>query len=121
MVDLFPLHAVAVLTAIRVLFLTWEAVFRTRPYDKVIEEMAGIDNNRLFIVDNSLAQDKEWEIQLFKEIIPLKRSGSAILLKTTPKSWTWLHKRCLVCVSNRFDTSDYIKERIKGTTTMELA
>jgi len=35
--------------------------------------MASIDNNRLFIVDNSLAQDKDWEIGLFKEMIPLKK------------------------------------------------
>ena len=33
--------------------------FRPRPVDKVVEDMAGIDNNRLFIVDNSLAQDKQ--------------------------------------------------------------
>ena len=31
--------------------------FRPRPIEKAVEEMAGIDNNRLFIVDNSLAQD----------------------------------------------------------------
>ena len=42
--------------------------FRPRPYDTVIEEMAGIDNNRLFIVDNSLAQDKQWELGLFREM-----------------------------------------------------
>ena len=47
--------------------------FRPRPFDKVVEELAGIDNNRLFIVDNSLAQDREWEMELFKEMIPLKK------------------------------------------------
>ena len=47
--------------------------FRPRPLDKVVEEMASIDNNRLFIVDNSLAQDKNWEMDLFKEMIPLKK------------------------------------------------
>ena len=31
--------------------------FRPRPLEKSISEMAGIDNNRLFIVDNSLSQD----------------------------------------------------------------
>ncbi|MBU3916709.1 radical SAM protein, partial [bacterium] len=46
--------------------------FRPRPIDKTIEEMASIDNNRLFIVDNSLAQDKQWEKDLFREMIPLK-------------------------------------------------
>src|SRR5574344_1053866 len=48
-------------------------IFRPRPIDKVVEDMAGIDNNRLFIVDNSLAQDKQWEIELFKAIAPLKK------------------------------------------------
>ena len=33
--------------------------FRPRPIDKTIAEMAAIDNNRLFIVDNSLAQDTQ--------------------------------------------------------------
>ena len=40
--------------------------FRPRPIDKVIRELQSIDNNRLFIVDNSLAQDNEWEKELFK-------------------------------------------------------
>ena len=47
--------------------------FRPRPMDKVVEELATIDNNRLFIVDNSLAQDKEWEKNLFRAMIPLKK------------------------------------------------
>ena len=33
--------------------------FRPRPIDKVVEELATIDNDRLFVVDNSLAQDKQ--------------------------------------------------------------
>jgi len=41
--------------------------FRPRPFDKVVEEMISINNNRLFVVDNSLAQDKKWEIDLFRE------------------------------------------------------
>ena len=48
--------------------------FRPRPMDKVVEELAAIENNRLFIVDNSLAQDKAWEKQLFREMIPLKKN-----------------------------------------------
>ena len=47
--------------------------FRPRPIDKAIAEMAAIDNNRLFIVDNSLAQDTQWELDLFQEMIPLKK------------------------------------------------
>lgn len=51
--------------------------FRPRPMDKIIEELATIDNNRLFVVDNSLAQNKEWEMELFREMIPFKKNGSA--------------------------------------------
>ncbi|MGM0663016.1 MAG: B12-binding domain-containing radical SAM protein [Thermodesulfobacteriota bacterium] len=47
--------------------------FRPRPIDKVIEEMESIPNNRLFIVDNSLANDKRWLRELFKAMIPLKK------------------------------------------------
>lgn len=48
-------------------------VFRPRPTDKVVQEMAAIPNNRLFIVDNSLAQDGDWEKELFHAIAPLKK------------------------------------------------
>ncbi len=89
-------------------------VFRPRPFDKVIEEMAQIDNNRLFIVDNSLAQDKEWEMQLFKEIIPLKKKWISHTIEDDPKildlaaqAGAWYVYQAV------FDTSDYIKERIK--------
>jgi radical SAM superfamily enzyme YgiQ (UPF0313 family) len=34
--------------------------FRPRPVDKAVAEMAAIDNSRLFIVDNSLAQNTQW-------------------------------------------------------------
>jgi len=47
--------------------------FRPRPIDKVIEELEGIDNNRLFVVDNSLAQNDQWEKDLFRAMIPLKK------------------------------------------------
>ncbi len=47
--------------------------FRPRPIDKVVEELESIDNNRLFIVDNSLAQDDQWEKDLFRAIAPLKK------------------------------------------------
>ncbi len=48
-------------------------VFRPRPLATVAAEMAAIPNNRLFIVDNSLAQDGEWEKELFRAIAPLKK------------------------------------------------
>ncbi len=47
--------------------------FRPRPIDKVLEEMESIPNNRLFIVDNSLAQDRQWLKDLFTAMRPLKK------------------------------------------------
>jgi len=47
--------------------------FRPRPIDAVVAEMAAIQNNRLFIVDNSLAQDGVWEKELFRAMAPLKK------------------------------------------------
>jgi radical SAM superfamily enzyme YgiQ (UPF0313 family) len=47
--------------------------FRPRPINRVVEEVAQISNNRLFFVDNSLAQDDQWEKDLFRALIPLKK------------------------------------------------
>lgn len=47
--------------------------FRPRPIERVVEEVAGIDNGRLFFVDNSLAQNKAWELDLFRALKPLRR------------------------------------------------
>lgn len=89
-------------------------VFRPRPIDKAVEEMAGIDNNRLFIVDNSLAQDTQWEMDLFREMIPLKKNWCSHPIEDTPEvldlaaqAGAWYVYQAV------FDTSDYIKERIK--------
>ncbi len=88
--------------------------FRPRPYDKVIEELETIDNNRLFIVDNSLAQNKEWEMGLFKEMVPLKKKWCCHpiedddqVLDLAARAGAWYVYQAI------FDTSDYIKERIK--------
>jgi radical SAM superfamily enzyme YgiQ (UPF0313 family) len=88
--------------------------FRPRPYDKVIEELAGIDNNRLFIVDNSLAQDKNWEMGLFREMIPLKKKWCSHpiedddeVLDLAARAGAWYVYQAI------FDTSDYIRNRIK--------
>lgn len=89
-------------------------VFRPRPMDKVVEELASIENNRLFIVDNSLAQNKEWEMQLFREMIPLKKKWISHTIEDDPKildlaaqSGAWYVYQAV------YDTSDYIRERIK--------
>ncbi len=88
--------------------------FRPRPIDKSIQEMASIDNNRLFIVDNSLAQDTQWEIDLFREMIPLKKKWCSHPIEDRPevldlaaRAGAWYVYQAV------FDTSDYIKDRIK--------
>ncbi|MBQ9286212.1 MAG: radical SAM protein [Bacteroidaceae bacterium] len=88
--------------------------FRPRPINKVVEDMAGIDNNRLFIVDNSLAQNKDWERELFKAIAPLKKKWISHTIEDDPeilglasKAGAWYVYQAV------YDTSDYIKERVK--------
>jgi radical SAM superfamily enzyme YgiQ (UPF0313 family) len=88
--------------------------FRPRPIDKAVAEMAGIDNNRLFIVDNSLAQDTRWEMDLFREMIPLKKKWCCHPIEDDPKvldlaaqAGAWYVYQAV------FDTSDTIRERIK--------
>lgn len=88
--------------------------FRPRPIDKAVAEMAAIDNNRLFIVDNSLAQDTQWELDLFREMIPLKKNWCCHPIENNPKvldlaaqAGAWYVYQAI------FDTSDLIKERIQ--------
>jgi radical SAM superfamily enzyme YgiQ (UPF0313 family) len=88
--------------------------FRPRPIEKSIEEIATIENNRMFIVDNSLAQDKKWEEDLFREMIPLKKQWISHTIDDDPKildlaaqAGAWYVYQAV------FDTSDYIRERIK--------
>lgn len=88
--------------------------FRPRPIEKTIAEMATIDNNRLFLVDNSLAQDTRWETELFKEMIPLKKKWCCHPIEDKPEvldlaaqAGAWYVYQAV------FDTSDYIRERIR--------
>ncbi len=88
--------------------------FRPRPMEKVIEELATIDNNRLFVVDNSLAQDTEWVKELFREMAPFKKKFCCHTIEDKPdvlelaaKAGAWYVYQAI------FDTSDYIKERVK--------
>ncbi len=88
--------------------------FRPRPIDKAVAEIAGIDNNRLFIVDNSLAQDTKWEMDLFREMIPLKKNWCSHPIEDKPevldlaaRAGAWYVYQAV------FDTSEYIRERIK--------
>lgn len=88
--------------------------FRPRPIDRTIAEMAAIDNNRLFIVDNSLAQDTRWELDLFREMVPLKKKWCSHPIEDKPevldlaaRAGAWYVYQAV------FDTSDYIRERIR--------
>lgn len=88
--------------------------FRPRPIDKVIAEVESIPNNRLFFVDNSLAQNKEWELALFRALKPLKRSivshpvedDDEVLDAAVEAGLWWVYQAV-------FDTSDFIRRRIK--------
>lgn len=87
--------------------------FRPRPLDRVVEELSGIDNNRLFLVDNSLAQDKQWELDLFREMIPLKKKWCSHpiedddeVLDLAARAGAWYVYQAV------FDTSDFIRRRV---------
>lgn len=88
--------------------------FRPRPIDKVIAELESIPNNRLFIVDNSLSQDREWLKDLFRAMVPLKKNWVSHpifyddeILKLAAEAGCWYVYQAI------FDTSEVIKSRIK--------
>ena len=88
--------------------------FRPRPIAKVIAEMEAIPNNRLFIVDNSLAQDRQWLVELFTAMAPLKKKwvshpilDDERILKLAADAGAWYVYQAV------FDTSDLIRNRIK--------
>jgi radical SAM superfamily enzyme YgiQ (UPF0313 family) len=88
--------------------------FRPRPIKTVIKEMEAIPNNRLFIVDNSLAQDKQWLIELFTAMKPLMKKWVSHplmdddeVLKLAAEAGCWYVYQAV------FDTSDVIRNRIK--------
>ncbi len=88
--------------------------FRPRPIDQVIAEMEGIDNNRLFIVDNSLAQDDQWEKDLFKAMIPLKKKWVSHPIKDDPEILDLAAEAgCWYVYQAIVDTSEVIRDRIK--------
>ncbi len=89
-------------------------LFRPRPVDMVVEEVAGIDNNRLFFVDNSLAQDDEWEKELFRALIPLRKKWISHpikdddeILDLAAQAGCWYVYQAIV------DTSEVIANRIR--------
>jgi radical SAM superfamily enzyme YgiQ (UPF0313 family) len=88
--------------------------FRPRPLDQVIREIESIDNGRLFIVDNSLAQDADWLKALFRELAPLKKKWISHpikdddeILDLAAQAGCWYMYQAIV------DDSDHIRRRIE--------
>jgi radical SAM superfamily enzyme YgiQ (UPF0313 family) len=76
--------------------------------------MEQIPNNRLFIVDNSLAQDRDWLIELFTAMKPLKKKwvshpilDDEEIIKAAADAGAWYVYQAI------FDTSDTIRDRVK--------
>ena len=89
-------------------------VFRPRPIDMVVEEISSIENNRLFLVDNSLAQDREWVMELFSAMTPLKKKWiSHPILDEDEVVAAAAEAGCWYVYQAIFDTSDVIRNRVK--------
>ena len=89
--------------------------FRPRDIDAVINELTSIPNNRLFMVDNSFAQDNAWTKELFRAMIPLKKKWvchpigeDSELLDLAAEAGCWYVYQAV------FDTSDVIRRRIEN-------
>ncbi|MBI4848338.1 MAG: cobalamin B12-binding domain-containing protein [Nitrospirae bacterium] len=88
--------------------------FRARAIDAVVRELEQLDNNRLFFVDNSLAQDDEWEKELFKALIPLKKKWISHPIKDDDEILDLAAEAgCWYVYQAVFDTSDHIRRRVK--------
>lgn len=88
--------------------------FRPRPIERVVEEIAAIDNNRLFLVDNSLAQSKEWVLELFAALKPLKKKWiSHPILDDEEVVAKAAEAGCWYVYQAVFDTSDVIRKRVR--------
>jgi radical SAM superfamily enzyme YgiQ (UPF0313 family) len=87
--------------------------FRPRPYERVVEELESIDNERLFFVDNTMAQDRDWELGLFRAIEPLGKrwichplEDSEEVVAAAARAGCWYVYQAIMGVS------DTIRERI---------
>ncbi len=88
--------------------------FRPRDIDRVVEELQGIDNNRLFFVDNSLAQNDQWEKDLFRALIPLKKKWISHPIKDNDEILDLAAEAgCWYVYQAVIDTSDVIRNRIR--------
>ncbi len=89
--------------------------FRPRPIDKVVEEVRSINNGRLFFVDNSLAQDHDWQERLFTALIPLKRKWVSHPIENDDGLLDLAYRAgCWYVYQAIFDTSDVIRRRVRN-------
>ncbi len=89
--------------------------FRPRPVARVVEEIEGIQNNRLFFVDNSLAQDSVWERELFRAITPLRRKWVSHPIEQDDQILSLAYNAgCWYVYQAVVDTSRAIRERIQA-------
>jgi len=90
-------------------------LFRPRPIEKVVEEIESIDNNRLFFVDNSFAQDRSWQEELFKALIPLKRKWICHPIDNDDRLLDLAYEAgCWYVYQAIFDTSSVIRQRVRN-------
>jgi len=88
--------------------------FRPRSIESVIEELSLIDNNRLFFVDNSMAQDDKWEKELFRALVPLKKKWISHPIKDDDEILDLAAEAgCWYVYQAVFDTSDHIRRRVR--------
>jgi len=87
--------------------------FRPRPIERVVDEINSINNNRLFFVDNSFAQDRKWQKELFNALIPLKRKWVSHPIENDDELLDLAHRAgCWYVYQAIFDTSDVIRKRV---------
>jgi len=88
--------------------------FRPRPYEDVVAELAGIDNNRIFFVDNSMANDDEWLKGLLRAIAPLKKKWISHPLKDNPEILDLAAEAgCWYVYQAIINTADVIRTRVR--------
>lgn len=88
--------------------------FRPRPIDMVVKEINGIDNNRLFLVDNSMAQDRQWIYNLFDALKPLKKSWICHPILDEDEAVSRAAAAgCWYVYQAVFDTSEVIRNRVR--------
>jgi radical SAM superfamily enzyme YgiQ (UPF0313 family) len=90
------------------------SIFRPRPLDLVVKEIESIDNDRLFLVDNSLAQDYHWEEELFEALIPLGKIWVSHPIEEDDHLLDLAYQAgCWYVYQAVFDTSNKIRSRIQ--------